>query len=179
MDAATGALTPVAGSPFGTGGLSPATVGIDPTGKYLYVTNGATDNISAFSLDPVDGGPDGRCRFALRRRRHGAGLRRRGTRGAFRLRGQRGLDRLRLRHRRRRPAPSRPFPDSPFPAEGTYPRSIAFEHAGKFAYVVHSYSGTVSAFAIDAATGALAAVAGSPFAAGNGPYSVVTVRIAQ
>ncbi|MCK7461626.1 MAG: beta-propeller fold lactonase family protein [Sphingobacterium sp.] len=45
----------VAGSPFGTGGLSPTTVGIDPTGKYLYVTNGATDNISAFSLDPVSG----------------------------------------------------------------------------------------------------------------------------
>jgi DNA-binding beta-propeller fold protein YncE len=178
VEAATGALTPVAGSPFGTGGLSPTTVGIDPTGKYLYVTNGATDNISAFSLDPVSGAltavagspfaaggtapvfvgvdPTGHFAFAAN-----AGS----TISAFGIAAATGA--------------LTAVPGSPFAAEGIYPKSIAFEHAGKFAYVANSNPGTVSALAIDAATGALAAVAGSPFAAGNGPYSVVTVRIAR
>jgi hypothetical protein len=45
--------------------------------------------------------------------------------------------------------------------------------------VANAYSGTVSAFALDPLSGALAAITGSPFAAGNGPYSVVTVRVAR
>jgi 6-phosphogluconolactonase len=178
VEAATGALTPVAGSPFGTGGLSPTTVGIDPAGKYLYVTNGATDNISAFSLDPVSGaltdvagspfaaGGTAPAFIGLEPTGHFAYAANAGsTISAFGIAAATGA--------------LTAVPGSPFAAEGIYPRSVAFEHAGKFAYVANSQSGTVSAFAIDAATGALAAVAGSPFAAGNGPYSVVTVRIAQ
>jgi 6-phosphogluconolactonase len=41
-----------------------------------------------------------------------------------------------------------------------------------FAYAANNGSGTVSAFGIDTVTGALAAVSGSPFAAGSGPWCV-------
>jgi 6-phosphogluconolactonase len=43
----------------------------------------------------------------------------------------------------------------------------------KFAYVANSYGNNVSAYTIDSATGALRAVAGSPFEAGKGPTVTV------
>jgi DNA-binding beta-propeller fold protein YncE len=43
---------------------------------------------------------------------------------------------------------------------------------GKYAYVVDDASSNVSAYAINATTGALKAVKGSPFAAGTGPEYV-------
>jgi 6-phosphogluconolactonase len=44
---------------------------------------------------------------------------------------------------------------------------------GGFAYVVNQDDGTVSAYAIDAASGALAPIAGSPFAVGSAPVGIV------
>jgi 6-phosphogluconolactonase (cycloisomerase 2 family) len=44
--------------------------------------------------------------------------------------------------------------------------------ADSFVYTANLDSDTVSAFRVDAATGALSAVAGSPFAAGNGPIGI-------
>ena len=41
INATSGALTPVAGSPFGTGN-GPSAVAVDPTGRFAYVTNVAT-----------------------------------------------------------------------------------------------------------------------------------------
>ena len=41
-----------------------------------------------------------------------------------------------------------------------------------FAYVPNHGSNTVSAYTIDATTGALTSVAGSPFATGTGPFAV-------
>src|SRR6185295_13455544 len=51
---------------------------------------------------------------------------------------------------------------SPFVA-GANPNSIAVDPSGKFAYVANSASSSVSAYTIDAGTGSLGAVAGSPF----------------
>jgi hypothetical protein len=49
-----------------------------------------------------------------------------------------------------------------------------------YAYVAHPYSIYVSAYTIDSMTGALTAVAGSPFAAGEEwPYFIAVVRIEQ
>jgi hypothetical protein len=45
-----------------------------------------------------------------------------------------------------------------------------------FAYVANFISDDVSAYSIDASTGALTPVAGSPFAEGLGPISVVTTE---
>jgi DNA-binding beta-propeller fold protein YncE len=64
IDGTTGALTPVAGSPF-PAGVAPNSVTVDPTGQFAYVTNGGGSNkVSAFTIDgltgelaPVDGSP--------------------------------------------------------------------------------------------------------------------------
>jgi hypothetical protein len=56
---------------------------------------------------------------------------------------------------------------------GSTPFSVTVAPSGKFAYVANSNSNNVSAFTIDATTGVLSPVASSPFAAGNGPNSVV------
>ncbi|MBZ5593153.1 MAG: lactonase family protein [Acidobacteriia bacterium] len=56
-----GALTPLAGSPFLTGGSGVGGGALGATritvvgGKFLYASNGGTHNISAFSLDPNTG----------------------------------------------------------------------------------------------------------------------------
>jgi len=178
LNPATGALAAVAGSPFATGGTSPTVVGIDPTGKFLYAPNAASANISAFSIDPatgalaaVPGSPfmaggtapasvavDPLGRFAYV---GSAGT----TISGFTVAAATGA--------------LTALAGSPFAAEGVYPRIIAFESSGKFAYVANAFSATLSALAIDPATGSLAGVAGSPFPTGNGPYAVVTARIAQ
>jgi 6-phosphogluconolactonase (cycloisomerase 2 family) len=66
---------------------------------------------------------------------------------------------------------------SPF-AAGTRPLSVAVDPSGRFVYVANVGSGvadpgTVSAYTMNPTTGALSAVAGSPFAAGGGPDAVV------
>lgn len=58
MDPATGVLTPVAGSPFATGGSFAVGGKVDPTGKFLYVANNnnnAAGSIAAFSIDQTTG----------------------------------------------------------------------------------------------------------------------------
>lgn len=56
IDASTGALSPVPGSPFATDTLS-VEVAVDPSGKFVYVANGdpPANNISAFAIDPSTG----------------------------------------------------------------------------------------------------------------------------
>jgi DNA-binding beta-propeller fold protein YncE len=49
---------------------------------------------------------------------------------------------------------------------------VAVSTNGQFAYVANSGDGNVSAYTINATTGALTPVSGSPFAAGRLPYSV-------
>jgi len=68
-----------------------------------------------------------------------------------------------------------PVTGSPF-STGFFPRTIAIDPAGKFLYatISSSFMGTstsVYAYTIDAASGGLTAIPGSPFAAGENPAS--------
>ena len=62
INATTGALTELTGSPY-TAGTGPSGVLIDSTGSYLYVTNRASNNVSAFlasssgALTAISGSP--------------------------------------------------------------------------------------------------------------------------
>jgi 6-phosphogluconolactonase (cycloisomerase 2 family) len=62
VNTATGALLPVAGSPFLIGGQSVA-MAIDPTGQFLYTANSSTNQIEGFAiatngaLSPIGGSP--------------------------------------------------------------------------------------------------------------------------
>ena len=60
---------------------------------------------------------------------------------------------------------------------GTTTISITVDPTGKFAYVANSGSNNVSGYTINSSTGALTSISGSPFTAGSGPYSIITVRI--
>ena len=51
--------------------------------------------------------------------------------------------------------------------------SFAFPVFGQFTYVANQFSNDVSGYTINATTGALVPIAGSPFAAGAAPLSVV------
>jgi len=50
IDASTGALTAVAGSPF-SAGIGSSSVAVDQSGKYLYTANASDNTISAFAID--------------------------------------------------------------------------------------------------------------------------------
>ncbi len=54
IDPTTGALTQIAGSPFAAGNF-PTDLKIDPTGQFLYVSNGGDDTVSVYTIDPVTG----------------------------------------------------------------------------------------------------------------------------
>ena len=54
INAASGTLTPMTGSPLGVGG-EPESLAIDPQGRFLYVPNTLTDDVSAFTVDTSSG----------------------------------------------------------------------------------------------------------------------------
>src|SRR5262249_3099920 len=58
IDGTTGALTPVAGSPF-PAGMGPISVTVDPTGQFAYVANRGSDfelsDVSAYTIDGTTG----------------------------------------------------------------------------------------------------------------------------
>ena len=128
IDASTGALSEVPGSPFAAG-IGPISVTVDPGGKFAYVANGGssnfTDTISVYTINPATG--------ALT------------SIGAV-------------------------------PAGRSSLRSITVDPTGKFAYTASGGSRTssfdVSAYTINATTGALSVATGSPFFAGTNPSSV-------
>ena len=122
IHATTGALTDIPGSPFPADGLTPIFVAVDPTGKFAYVANLYGGRISGYTINA--------------------------TTGALTA-----------------------IPGSPFATAGA-PQSLAVDPTGKFVYVADINTNDVSAYTINATTGALTAVPGSPFPAGSGPASV-------
>jgi DNA-binding beta-propeller fold protein YncE len=106
-------------------------VAVDPTGKFAYVTNSVSSNVSAYTINATTG--------ALT------------------------------------PVAGSPFAASPFVA-GTNPYGVAVDPTGKFAIVANNGSDSVAAYTINATTGALTTVAGSPVAAGSYPTSVAVGR---
>ncbi|NNM69475.1 MAG: beta-propeller fold lactonase family protein [Gallionella sp.] len=54
LNATSGALTPVAGSPFAAG-AQPNSVTVDPSGKFAYVANAGGNNVSAYTLNATSG----------------------------------------------------------------------------------------------------------------------------
>ncbi len=179
IDGTTGALTPVVGSPFPAGEF-PYSVTVDPTGRFAYVANRYSYDVSAYTIDgttgaltPVAGSPfpaglypdsvttDPTGQFAYVANQVSNDV------SAYTIDGITGA--------------LTPVAGTPFPA-GTEPLSVTVDPTGKFAYVANcgivcfggSGPGNVSAYTIDATTGALTPVVGSPFPAGAAPSSVTT-----
>ena len=179
-----GALTAITGSPFTAGGNN-ETIVIHPTGKFLYTADGNDvggtpgPSISAYSMDgssgvltPVTGSP-----FALGDVPKFLAIDKAGkylfatgpeteTILAFSINSSTGAITA--------------ITGSPFAAGGPNPQYIAVSMDGKFLFVANNgdldvpTNGSVSAFTIDATSGAITPVAGSPFTAGPNPKRLAT-----
>jgi 6-phosphogluconolactonase len=162
IDPARGLLTPVSGSPFAFASLvapNPQFMAISPTAGFLYVSNGASGNISAFSIgaggaltelggSPVSLGtgataaglaidPKGQFLYAADSANN--------TIASFSIAGGGTLSPV----------------AAPFPA-GTKPVAVAVDSTSSFVYSANKGSNDISAF--KAASGVLTQLAGSPYA---------------
>jgi len=163
----TGALTPVPGSPFPTGGTSVQRLAMDPAGEFVFVTNSQSNNVSAFSLDlnngaltPVPGSPfpvgsqpldvaaDGFGRFVYVANNLSNSI------SAFSInRSSGGLT---------------PVAGSPF-SMGSFLSRVEADPLGRFLYAMADQRVFVLSIG---ATGALTPAAGSPLALNPGPSAL-------
>lgn len=169
VDPASGFLTPIPGSPFFTSGSGPDHVGIDRSGKFAYVTNLASANVSGFAIDETSGAlteivgspflagteptyvvvvPSGKFAYVMN---HLAS-----SISAYSIDKSTGA--------------LTPIAGPPIPVGGA-PTSMAVHPTGTFLYVA-SEADNLSAFEISRTTGALIPIAGSPFDVGPVPFGV-------
>ncbi len=171
INSSTGALTQLSGSPFSLEApeTGPQSIVIDPSGRFAYVAN-STDSISAFSVNASTGAltlltnapyvtgdnpgsvtidPTGRFLYTANINSDDV--------TAFRIDHETGELTL----------------IGTVAAENT-PNSIAADPTGRFIYAANVGIGAynVSAYSIDASSGALSEITGSPFAAGSAPFSL-------
>jgi len=165
VNAATGDLTPIAGSPFDSGPLFQLVA--HPTANLLLVATGTTvetylldSSSGALTLAGFAGGesptalavhPSGNLVYATNV--NNASI------SGFKLDTTTGI--------------LTPVAGSPFPASPENPFAAAIDPAGKFLFVPNVGGANVSVFAINAVTGGLTQVSGSPFGTGGGPYAEV------
>ncbi|MCU1311061.1 MAG: 6-phosphogluconolactonase, cycloisomerase 2 family [Candidatus Angelobacter sp.] len=174
VNSSTGALTTISGSSFNTGGSNPNAIVADTSGKFLYVANSGSDDITAFSIDATTGSltvigspvvttssgtaappvglathPNGKFLYAAL---DSAGV------SVFSINATTGA----LTFVNTVPAQS-----------GTHPQSITVEKTGKFAYVVDGVS-AIDEYSIDSTTGNLTLLASpnSTVAAGTVPIVI-------
>jgi len=184
IDAASGSLANLTGSPFAVGAgpvsltlLNPGPsvgTGILTVGtNFAYVVNRDSNNISAFTVDAIKGtlAPLAGSPFA-------AGLAPVSFTaiGAYAYVVDKGSNGVSAYSVDPNTGALSPVAGSPF-ATGASPVSFtaAFTSSQKtFAYVANSAGGDISAFAVQAGTGALVPVPGSPFAAGTTPIGMAT-----
>lgn len=177
----TGALTPIAGSPFAAGNGS-SSIAIEPSGRFVYASNLLSDTLTAFSIniangvlsridaDAVTGGiqdlvvinarpvsitvdPTGRFTYIATAC---------GTVWAFTINASNGaLTRIDS------------DPGGLCGASANAPDSVIAHPLGKYLYLAnYNTANAVSAYEINATSGALTTVTGSPFSAGTGTVSV-------
>jgi 6-phosphogluconolactonase len=171
----SGALTAIAGSPFAAGGSNEALT-VSPDGKFLYAADGnTTGTITAYSINPTTGvlAPVTGSPFALTpvdTPKFMAIDRM----GKFMYVTGPETDTVLALSVETTGALMNNVPGSPF-AAGLNPQGIATSPTGDFVFVANNAdmdtesTGNVSAYTINTSTGALTAVAGSPFAAGPNP----------
>ena len=170
----SGVLTAVAGSPF-PAGTTPTNTVVDPSGKFLYVSDSedALGSIWAFTIDSgtgvlteipgspfatlVNGGP-----FGLAVHPNGKFL-------YAALAGSNGTseNKIAVEAIDSSTGVLSTAVGSPFDT-GNLPNGLAIDAAGKFLYSANMQDNNVSAFTIDGSSGGLTEISGSPFDAGPG-----------
>jgi 6-phosphogluconolactonase (cycloisomerase 2 family) len=175
VNASTGALTPITGSPFTTGD-GPVSLTVGPSGKFVYAANSGPGNISVYAIDgatgaltPVTGSPftagedpnsvvvspSGKFAYVANQGPASADI------SAYTVDATTGA---------LTPVDGSPFP---FPSsDGGRPTSAAVNPAGNFLYVTSNNDSDVAAYSINATTGALTLVSGSPFSVASDAASL-------
>ena len=176
VDAVTGALTALAGSPCDSGVRTG--MAVDPSGTFAYATLNASNDVTAYTIDgstgsltalvgsqlngggsnPVDVTVDPTGQFVYMANYLG-------SISAFTINSASGgLTAV----------PGSPFPTAPPipPNNNSGVSSVTVDPTGKFLYAALNGANAISAYTINSSTGALTAVAGSPFPAGIPPMVV-------
>jgi 6-phosphogluconolactonase len=168
----TGALTTVEESPFFDSDGEPYGMAINPTGQFLYTPAVFTNLISGYSISPTSGNLTSISgSIGAASRPEGIAI---DPTGKFVYSANSVSDNVSAYTINPTNGALTQVEGSPFPTGGATPAGIenmAFDPAGKFAYVTNVNSGTISIFAIDPTSGALSAIQGSPFQDPDGaPY---------
>jgi 6-phosphogluconolactonase len=169
----TGALTAIAGSPFTTGG-DPRSMAVDPSGKFAYVAD-FTGNVLGYTINPSTGALTAIAGSPFTGGQVGLNSVVVDPSGMFAYVVNEDVNNVLGYTINPSTGALTAIAGSPF-AAGIGAISVAVDPSGMFAYVANAQvigqNGNVSAYAINPSTGALTAIAGSPFAAGQGPQSV-------
>lgn len=150
-------------------GHIPSSVVVEPRGKFVYVANSDSNNISAFAigsdgqLSPVAGQPldDKASPLSLVVDPTGSFLYSANS-GSANVQGY-SIDPT--------TGTLTVLTSSPFAAAGS-PSALVIDPLGGFLYVADGVSNNLSAYSIDAKSGSLTPLQGSPFAAGSGPSAI-------
>lgn len=176
IDRTTGALVAIAGSPFAAG-TTPTGVAVDPTARFVYVANNGSGDVSGFTANSTTGvlASVGATTAAgvnpLRLREDPSG------RFLYVASGAGGVFIFSINQT----SGVLTFGVLTFVANvaGADSRDVLVDATGKFAYVADggngvSNGGRVNAYAVNASTGELTAITGSPFTAGTTSVALAT-----
>ncbi|GEM_PF-1046417 len=169
LNPSTGALTAVAGSPFAAGAL-PISVTVDPSSRFAYVANYTSNNVSAFAIDGTSGALSSLGTSPAGTHPQSAQV---DASGRFLYVANTGSNDLSTYSIH----PVTGALTALTTVSGRGGTSLALANGASpltyvptFAYVANTNggntTGSVSAFGINAGTGALSALSGSPFASG-------------
>jgi 6-phosphogluconolactonase len=167
FDQTSGNLTQAAGSPFAAG-TSPTALDLDPSGKFLFVADQASNGVYAFSvggssgLSLIAGSPFPTGTTPVNVRVVGTSVyvanTGSGNVSAYSISGSGALTAI---------------SGSPF-STGTNPVYVASGNSGRLVFVANQGSNNISVFQVGSG-GALSAVSGSPFATPTGnPAAIVS-----
>jgi 6-phosphogluconolactonase (cycloisomerase 2 family) len=185
INAVTGALQHVPGSPFGTGYNAPIALGVHPSGRFLFVANIGSHIVTAHSIDPASGaissavGPpvisslnplavaaDPTGRFVYVANQGSSSI----SGYAVNLDSEQGILGALTR-----------IDGSPFQTNGVnFPAGVTADPSGKFLLVVSNSTNNMSVLAIDQLTGALRPALGAiNIVSGNAPKAVAITGTVQ
>lgn len=168
IDTRSGALSPIAGSPFAAG-IAPSRVTLSSDGQFAYVPNaGPPGSVSSYRIDAssgaliaVAGSPFAATDYASYVTLDPS--------GKFAYAGGDKLSAYRIDSRS---GALMSITGSPYPIQGG---TMTIDPTGQFAYFVNGGSNQVMAYRIDAGSGALTELPGAPFATQKNPQSL-TIR---
>jgi 6-phosphogluconolactonase (cycloisomerase 2 family) len=169
IDSTTGTLTSIAGSPFGAG-TEPYSIAIDPTGSYAYVSDETGAGISEYAVNPTTGALSVVSGSPLATTSQPLGLAA-DPQGKF-IYAANVTTTNAVSSYSIAPTTGVLAVASTLASGGTLPVSLAVDPSGLYLYVASRSSNSLSVLAINPATGALTAVAGSPYATDSGANAV-------